>query len=66
MSEMAKVIQVQSRGAFAQVLVDGEEIPWHIARDTIRVDVQPDECPTVTLTLLADRVEVLDSIEREE
>jgi hypothetical protein len=55
-------IKVNRRGTAAHVTIDGEPFPWFIARSGVRVDVDPDAVPTVTLTILANRVEVDDAI----
>jgi hypothetical protein len=58
-----KQIRVQRRGAYAQVFVDGEELlPHAISRDSVVVAVSPDEVPTVTLTLVADQVDVINTL----
>jgi hypothetical protein len=45
--------------------VDGEEFPWHIAEDGVTTTVTDDGVPTVTITLLAERVTVDHRIEDE-
>jgi hypothetical protein len=63
----AKRIEVIRRGDLAHVLVDGEELPAAIPRDTeVIVSVGVDKRPTVTLTLTADRVDVFDSLHYDE
>jgi hypothetical protein len=54
--ELAKLIRVERRGLF----IDGEVFPWFVASDSIDVSVSPHESPSVTFTVLAERVEVVD------
>jgi sulfur carrier protein ThiS len=43
--------------------VDGEDLAALIPRDTdVVVAVNPDQRPTVTITLTADRIEVVDAL----
>lgn len=59
MAEIAKQIVVKRQGDEVQLLVDGETFPWAIG---LGVDLHVDrtEVPGVTLTLLADEVQVED------
>lgn len=64
MAERANVIRVErtldNRGTLT---IDGEPFPWYIAEDGVDVGpVRHDEVPTVTVTILAGRVEVLNTI----
>ena len=62
----AKRIEVIRRGGQCRVLVDGQELPAALPRDTdVVVSVNPDERPTVTVTLTADRVDVTDDLASE-
>lgn len=62
----AKRIEVIRRGRVCQVLVDGQELPAALPRDSdVVVSVNPDARPTVTVTLTADRVDVTDDLASE-
>lgn len=62
----AKRIEVIRRGRICRVLVDGQELPAALPRDSdVVVSVNPDERPTVTVTLTADRVDVTDDLASE-
>lgn len=62
----AKHIEVIRRGHICRVLVDGQELPAALPRDSdVVVSVNPDERPTVTVTLTADRVDVTDDLASE-
>lgn len=39
--------------------IDGEEFPFYILEDAIEVVVAPDAMPGIRVTLMADRVEVV-------
>lgn len=60
-----RLIQVIRTGTLARVLVDGVELPYSIARDSVLVPVCPDDVPTVRLTLMADRVDVVNTLDEE-
>lgn len=53
-------IEVIRRGPLARILIDGQELGIDVARDGVRVDVDPDGMPSVHLRLLADHVLVDD------
>lgn len=63
-----KRIEVIRAGARARVLVDGQELPFALARETVTVSVHPDEMPQVCLVLIAEQVDVVNTIgdEKEE
>ena len=61
---IAKWIYVERRDRKAVLTIDGEPFPYAIARESVRVSVDPDGAPRVTLAILADRVEVLDEWDR--
>lgn len=56
-------IRIERQGRRARFLIDGEDFPWPIAWDGIDVNVNPDNIPGVSLTILADRVEVVDALQ---
>lgn len=57
------LIKVVRSGAKARVFIDGEELAAPIPRDTdVVAYVNPDDLPTVTLTLMARRVEVVNDV----
>lgn len=62
-----KRIQVIREGLRARVLVDGQELlPNAIPGDSdVTVDVRPDEMPTVRITLMADQVDVINTVHEE-
>ncbi|MGW2260271.1 hypothetical protein ACWCXE_21015 [Streptomyces sp. NPDC001780] len=60
-------IQVTRLGDQARIVVDGTEIPAEaILRDSVTVDVDPGDIPSVRLTLIGARVEVLNTIHTQE
>lgn len=65
MITIPKAIRVERHGRSGGVTVDGEPFPYAIADTHISVSIHHDERPTVTLTLVADRVEVVDDINGE-
>ncbi|WP_435107791.1 hypothetical protein [Nocardiopsis synnemataformans] len=57
-------ITVTRQGLHASVVVDGVEIPGAaIRRDSVVVPVDPDEIPTVTLTLMARNAQATNTSE---
>ena len=63
----AQRIEVIRRGRVCRVLVDGQELPALMPRDSdVLVTVHPDARPTVTVTLMADRVDVTDTPDSDE
>lgn len=52
-------IEVIREGRVARVLIEGKELPFALPRASVTVAVHPDEMPTVTLTLFADEVTVV-------
>lgn len=58
-----KRIEVIRRGFRYRVLVDGEPLPYSMSRDTPPVvTVDPDGVPTVTLTFMADQIDVTNQL----
>ena len=56
-------ITVTREGRLARVIVDGVEIPPDaILRDSVTVPVDPDDIPTIHLTLIGARVDVLNTL----
>jgi hypothetical protein len=65
MPELAKVIKIDrklGRKPEFTLTIDGEEFPWFIARDDLKITVS-EGLPSIQLRILADRVEVIDSAE---
>lgn len=61
-----KTIRIERYGTTARVLVDGDEFPFAVAEDGVIIGpIGTDSMPTVTLTLWAECVEVIDSAFRE-
>lgn len=59
---LAKLIEIERHGASATIKVDGEPFPWLIGPVAdVRVDLDQ-EMPAVTITLLADRVTVVQDL----
>lgn len=56
-------IKVTRHGRTAEVEIDGQPFLWPIARDGIRATVDVEDAPTVTLTLVAESVEIVNDIE---
>jgi hypothetical protein len=60
MPKLAKHITVRRVGSTATLVIDGEEFPYYLARDSITTDTHPDEFGRVTVTLVAERIDVHD------
>ncbi|MEU2149315.1 hypothetical protein ABZ741_34085 [Streptomyces globisporus] len=61
----AQRITVTREGHRAHVVVDGVEIPPNaIGRHSLTVPVDPDEPPSIQLTLIGDVVEVLNTLKK--
>lgn len=61
----ADLIQVIREGTRVRIVVDGVEIPARaVMRHSCEVPVDPDEIPSLRLTLFGSRVEVLNSREK--
>lgn len=54
--QLAKSIVVEPGGA---ILVDGEPLPWLVAKQPMDIGLNPDGVSTVRLTLLAESVQIL-------
>ncbi|WP_030744445.1 hypothetical protein [Streptomyces sp. NRRL F-5135] len=60
-------IQVTRQGTHASVVVDGTEIPAQaILANSVTVDVDPGDIPSVRLTLIGAQVDVLNTIHTQE
>ncbi len=62
MPELAQQIRVERDGDSAKLFIDGEEFPWVIASPEVVVSVSRDEVPSVTITLWATKIEVVNSL----
>lgn len=64
MAKRAQVIRVErTPGNRGTLTIDGEPFPWYIAAGGVEVGpVRYDEAPTVTVTIMAGQVEVLNAI----
>lgn len=51
-------IKIYRSGRTAEMTIDGKPFPWPIAEDGAVVEVDTNNVPTITLTLVAARVEV--------
>lgn len=40
------------------VVIDGQDFPWPITEDGVAVKVRYDHCPSITITIPANRVTV--------
>lgn len=60
MPRMPSEIKIVREGGNFEMTVDGQEFPWYIGRDSISTSVG--DCPAVTLTILAESVEVVDRV----
>lgn len=55
---------VRHRTDTAYVEIDGERVPWLIAEDGVAIGgLGLRDCPTVALTFLADKVEVVNDLD---
>lgn len=61
MPHVAGRIRVERAGDQVRMWIDGEEVPWMLETDSIDVKVSPDGHPAVRITILADRVELVDA-----
>lgn len=59
MPEVAKLIEVEREGDRVSLRVDGEEFPWYCAPGT-DVHIERGQTPSLTLTIMADEVQVSD------
>lgn len=62
--DIPKLIRVERYWQTAEITVDGQPFPYAVAREDIILSVDPDGMPSVTLTIYADRVEVVNDINR--
>jgi hypothetical protein len=53
-----QLIEIVRQGETFTILVDGVEVPGSIARHSVSLPVDPDDYPSVTLTLFARRLTV--------
>lgn len=60
---LAGVIRVERRGGVVSLTVDGQPFPWYTADVPPTVDVDRHGAPGVTLTIVAETVEVVDTLE---
>jgi hypothetical protein len=61
--ELAKVIRIERlTPRTVRLFLDGEEFPFYLADEPIEVRIERDSIGTVRLTLMAERVEVLDDL----
>lgn len=61
MPEMAKLIEVEREGDQVSLRVDGDEFPWYLAPG-VDLHIERGETPSLTLTVLADEVQVSDRL----
>jgi hypothetical protein len=59
---MAKSIVVRRKGQSVTFEVDGHEFPWLISEDGPSLAVSPGAVPAVTVTILAESVDVMDEL----
>jgi hypothetical protein len=64
MFEIPKVIRVERAGNSFVLTIDGEEFPYPIAWEPISAVVDPDGSPTLTITLMAEQVEVVNHLHK--
>lgn len=57
---LANLIKIVRNSDYISVFIDGEELPWPLAREPITTTVNSEGIATVQLTLFADRVELTD------
>lgn len=55
-------IRIERHGAKVSMTVDGVEFPWLIGLPGPSVTADPDSQPAVTVTILCDRVELVDEL----
>jgi len=59
---LAGLIQVTRSGRHATITIDGEPFPWYIVTDGVTTTVDTLDVPTVTFTVRAERVEVINAL----
>jgi hypothetical protein len=59
MADFAKLIQVKQEGNAYSLKIDGQEFPWLIADGGIETRITRGHAPTVTVTILAERLELI-------
>lgn len=59
--DVHQVLTGEGRTQAAVITIDGERFPWYVTED-VSVQVSQDTVPTITLTLLANRVTVSNAI----
>lgn len=58
-----QLIEVIRAGERTRIVIDGQDLPYLGPRDApVVVSVAPDDIPTVTLTLMADQVNVINAL----
>lgn len=63
MPKLAKTIEIVRRGRSEfSLTIDGEEFGYFLARAPITTTTAPDEACTVNITLVAERVTVIDDV----
>lgn len=62
MSLQFPLVEVWRTPGAVSLRIDGQEFPWPVSIEGISTQVRRDEVPSITLTILADRVEVHDSM----
>lgn len=58
--QVPKVISIQQLADRKSIQVDGEEFPWAVVRDSISVNPDEGGIASITMTLYADFVEIVD------
>lgn len=61
MTELAKLITILQHAGGFDLRVDGQEFPWYIAPSS-SVQIDRGGTPGVTITLMAERIEVVDTL----
>lgn len=62
MPKLAETISVTREGGAWSLKIDGQDFPWYVAPGVFITPIAMDESPGVQVTILADRVEALDTM----
>lgn len=59
---LARLVRIVREGSMARLEVDGVEFPWLISARAV-IDCSTGDVPSVEITLLAERVEMANSLD---
>lgn len=59
---LAGTIHIIREGEHFFMEIDGQEFPWHISADGPTVTTARDQFPSVSISILADNIELIDRV----